>query len=373
MKRPTSFLIQHSRLLVVPVWADRIEPWTSEDPASIAVRATKPWEFATSRTVLDAPPTDFLTGCGASEEPSATLDQDLDVPVPVNTFLDAQSLEELEKFVFRFGPVCAHEIKSLDGAGKPAAIWQEQSVIAYQNRVALFYEQKIFRHLWDLCNALKKLDAWAMAGGIQACSDFHAKDKDSDLDLESIRSSEWHHFLIRNHFPADPLSADVEAVERELTSLFEIVEEYRSTAEGGDSDEILGKLSTFWDQLDEWSIHYIAMTNNPRRLSPLHAVHYRVGKRLLADVMNLFPTKLTWIDFRVENVPSPERSGIRSLLYYALRRNFEGMYPYRKCRTEGCKQWFTGPANKEHHDEHCERKDGERRRRAQGKLARTAV
>ena len=372
MKRPTSFLIPHSKLLVVPVWADRIEPWTSEDPASIAVRATKPWEFVTSRTLHDAPPTDFLTGCGAAAEPSKTLDQDLDVPVPVNTFLNAQSPEELEQFVFKFGPVFAHEIKSLDGAGKPAEIWQERSVIAYQNRAALFYEQKIFRHLWDLCNALKKLDAWANAGGIQACCDFYAKYKDSDLDLESIRS-EWDHFLFRYRFPADPPAADVEAVERELTSLFEMVEEYRSSAEGGDDDEILGKLSTFWDPVNEWSFHYEAMTNDPRRLPPFHAVHYRVGKRLLADVMNLFPTKLTWIDFRVENVPSPERSGIRSLLYYAFRLNFEGMYPYRKCRTAGCNQWFTGPPNKEHHDTACKKKDGERRRRAQLMLARTAV
>ncbi len=360
------------KLMVIPVWANRIEPWISEDPASIAVGATKPWESVTSRTLLDAPPTDFLKGFGPTGEPSKTLDEDLDVPVPVNTFLNAQSPEELEQFVVKFGPVFAHEIKSLDGAGKPTVIWQELSVVAYQNRTALFYEQKIFRHLWDLANALKKLDAWASEGGIQACCDFYAKYKDSDSEPESIRSGEWHHFLFKNHFPADPPAADVEAVERELTSLFEIVEEYRLVGEGGEDDEILGKLSAFWDQVDEWGIHYTAMTNDPRRLPPLHAVHYRVGKHLLADVLNLFPTKLTWIDFRIVNVPSPERSGIRSLLYYVLRRNFESTYSYRKCRTAGCNQWFTGPANKEHHDEACKRKDGERKRRARLKLAKTA-
>jgi hypothetical protein len=372
MKRPTPFLMPHSERLVVPVWADRIEPWTSEDPASIAVRATKPWEFVTSRTLLDTPPTDFLTGCSAAEEPSKTLDQDLDVPVPVNTFLNAQSPEELEQFVFRFGPVFAHEIKSLDNTGKPAAIWQERSVIAYQNRAALLYEQKIFRHLWDLCNALKKLDAWASAGGIKACCDFYAKYKDSDLDLESIRS-QWRHFLFKYRFPDDPPDADVEAVKRGLERLFEIFEEYGFRAERDPDNAILGKLYTFWERVDEWSTDYLAMTNDPRRLPPFHAVHYRVGKRLLADVMNLFQTKLTWIDFRIENEPSPERSGIRSLLYYVLRRNFEGMYEYRLCRTAGCNQWFTGPPNKEHHDLNCKKKDGERGRRARAKLARTTV
>ena len=158
-----------------------------------------------SRTLRDAPPTDFLAGCGAAEEPSKTVYQDLDVPVPVYTFLNAQSPEELEQFVFRFGPVFAHEIKRVDGAGKPV-IWPERSVIAYQNRAVLFYEQRIFRHLWDLCNALKKLNVWASAGGIQACCDFYAMYKDSDLDLESIRS-EWHHFLFKYHFPDDPPDA----------------------------------------------------------------------------------------------------------------------------------------------------------------------
>src|ERR1035441_6409350 len=108
----------------------------------------------------------------------------------------------------------------MDGAGKPAAIWQERSVIAYQNRAALLYEQRIFRHLWDLCNALKKLDAWASAGGIQACFDFYAKYKNSDLDLESIRR-QWRHFLLKYRFPADPPDADDEAVKRELESLFD--------------------------------------------------------------------------------------------------------------------------------------------------------
>lgn len=362
----------HSKLMVVPVWADRIEPWISEDPASIAVRATKPWEFVTSRTLLDSPPADFLKGLSPAGDPSKTLDEDLDVPVPVNTFLNAQSPEDLEQFVLRFGPVFAHEIKSLDGAGMPATIWQEQSVIAYQNRAALFYEQKIFRHLWDLANALKKLDAWASEGGIQACSDFYAKYKDSDSAPESIRSREWRHFLFKNHLPADPPAADVDAVERELTGLFEIVEELRSAAEGEDGDDVLANLSAFWGQMDEWGIHYTAVTNDPRRLPPLHAVHYRVGKHLLAEVLNLFPTKLTWIDFRIENVPSPERSGIRSLLYYVLRRNYESTYSYRICRTAGCNQWFTGPANKEHHDVACKKKDGERKRRARLELTRTA-
>ena len=374
MKRPTSFLMPHSKHLVVPVWADRIEPWTSEDTDSIAVRATKPWEFVTSRTLLDAPPTDFLTGCSATEEPSKTLDQDLDVPVPVNTFLNAQSPEELEQFVFRFGPVFAHEIKPVDGAGKPV-MWSERPVIAYQNRAALLYEQRIFRHLWDLCNALKKLDTWASAGGIQACCDFYAMYKDSDLDLESIRS-QWHHFLFKYRFPDDPPDADDEAVKRELESLFEILEEYRLRAERDHDNAILGRLFTFWEKVDTWSVDYLAMTNDPRRLPPLHAVHYRVGKQLLADVLNLFQTKLTWIDFRVEIEPSPERSGIRSLLYYILRRNFEGKYPYRLCRTAGCLERFTGPLNKEHHDEHCKRKDAERERRERikrAKLPRTAV
>jgi hypothetical protein len=92
--------------------------------------------------------------------------------------------------------------------------------------------------------------------------------------------------------------------------------------------------------------------------------------------MNLFQTKLTWIDFRVENEPSPERSGIRSLLYYVLRRNFEGRYAYRRCRTAECPHWFTGPPNKEHHDEACKRKDGARESRERikrAKLPRTAI
>jgi hypothetical protein len=350
------FLRPDSKHLVVPVWADRIESWTSEDPASIAVKATKPWDSVTSRTRVPAPPKDFLTGFGAVK---CVLDQDLDVPVPVNIFLNARSDDELEQFVHKYGPVVAHEIKGLDGAGKPTE-FLEKYVIAYQSRAALRYEHKIFRHLWDLCNALKKLDAWAREGGIKACSGFYAMYKNSHLDRDSIRK-EWEHFLFKNRYPSDPPEADVRAVLLELVGLFEEVEEYRLRAEW---DTDLDKLCTFWDQLDEWSDHYLAMTSDPRRPSPLHSVHYYVGKHLLVDVLNLFPTKLTWIDFRVENEPSPERAGVRPLLYYVLRRNFEGMYAYRLCRTSGCGYWFTGRSNKEHHDKHCKKKDDERRRRA---------
>jgi hypothetical protein len=314
--------------MIVPGWADLLRQIESPNPDKEVVVLGKGfhWSPQPKEPERSNNPRDFLAGFDVDRVQKRPFRRSL----PIVEFVDATSPQLQERFVVKHGPVFAR--------------WETRprgnALIAYQDREILAAEQRIFSNLFFLQNAIVDLDAWARGtlhdgkGGIEAENVYC-----DGYDVKYWDETDWRKFLRQNHYPEDPSPERFDCLAEAMQGAAVAIRDYPRTPE-------FEKDPSF-----PWKQGMTSLFLDPR-LS--NSTLYIFGNMFLCEVLNCFPHKLVFGGLYVDELPSPDYTGVRSLLYYMLRMDYLQGRKYRMCARPTCSKWFIHDRSDHiYHDHTC--------------------
>jgi hypothetical protein len=199
--------------------------------------------------------------------------------------------------------------------------------------------------LFFLQNAIVDLDVWARGtlhdgkGGIEAENVYLDR-----YDFKYWNESHWRKFLRQNGYPPDPGPERFDCLAEAIHGAAVAIRNYPRTPEFEK------------DPLFPWKRGMTSLFLDPRKAESTltNSSLYIFGNMFLCEVLNCFPHKLVFGGLYVDELPSPDYTGVRPLLYYMLRMDYLQGRKYRMCARPTCSKWFIHDRSDHiYHDHAC--------------------